>query len=233
MKTIKRIKDGIKRRVELYRVKLKFQDVRYSSPVFHNRIPSPEFVYRDDNSNYISSFINHKRTDTTPWDIDEKSDTSRITRTDSGMHLYSQFKHENWMCFFYRDVKGRCSFSFDVEDHTGLDEIQVSFRCDSLRQRYRFMICNNKTAVFEVIKNSRFYKFVRQRRCSVPLNEKHNIMVVVDGDRYSFLVDKKPVISVRDRKNLIGNIKDNKMIMLFYNRNGEINCDVSAVEMQY
>ena len=137
------------------------------------------------------------------------------------------------MCFFYRDVKDRCSFSFDIEDHKGLDEIQVSFQCSNMRNRYRFMIRNNKTAVFEVIKDGRFYRYVKQRSCAVPLDEKHKISVVVDGNHYSLLVDKKPVLSLRDRKNLIGNVKDNKMIMIFYNRNGEINCDVSAIEMQY
>ena len=59
------------------------------------------------------------------------------------------------------------------------------------------------------------------------------ISVVVDGNHYSLLVDKKPVLWLRDRKDLIGNVKDNKMIMIFYNRNGEIDCDVSSVEMQY
>ena len=230
---IKRLIDCIKRRLAEYRVKRNFQDVCYTSPEFHNSIPSPGFVYRDDNSTYISSFIKHEKTDTTPWDIDEKNDISHITYVDSGMHLYSPSKKENWMCFFYRDVKDRCSFSFDVEDHAGLDEIQVSFHCDSLRERYRFMIRNNKTAVFEVIKDGRFYRYVKQRSCAVPLNEKHNIMVVVDGDRYSLLVDKNPVLSVRDRKNLIGSAKDDKMILIFYNRNGEINCDVSNIEMQY
>lgn len=230
---LKRIIDGIKRRLAEYRVKLNFRDVCYSAREYHNIILSPEFVYRDDNSTYISSFIKHEETGVTPWDIDEKSDISRISYIDSGMHLYSRLKKENWMCFFYRDVKDRCSFSFDIEDHKGLDEIQVSFHCDSLRERYRFMIRNNKTAVFEVIKDGRFYRYVKQRSCAVPLDEKHKISVVVDGNHYSLLVDKKPVLSLRDRKNLIGNVKDNKMIMLFYNRNGEINCDVSAVEMQY
>lgn len=230
---IKRIIEGVKRRLVEYRVKRIFPDVRYSSPEFHDRIPSPEFVYRDDNSTYISSFINHENTNVTPWEPDEKSDISRITHTDSGMHLYSQSKKENWMCFFYRDVKDKFSFSFDIEDHTGLDEIQVSFHCSSLRERYRFMIRNNKTAVFEVIKDGRFYRYVKQTNCDIPLNEKHRITVVVDGKHYSLLVDKKPVISARDRKKLIEIGKDNKMIMIFYNRDGEINCDVSSVEMQY
>ena len=57
--------------------------------------------------------------------------------------------------------------------------------------------------------------------------------VVVDGNHYSLLVDYKPVLSVLDRKKLIEIGKDNKMIMIFYDRNGEINCDVSSVEMQY
>lgn len=230
---IKRIIGGIKRRLAEYRVKLNFQDVCYSSPELHYSIQSPEFVYRDDNSTYISSFIQHEETDVTPWDLDEKSDNSRITYVNLGMHLYSPSKKENWMCFFYRDVKAGCSFSFDIEDHTGLDEIQVSFNCSSLRERYRFMIRNNKTAVFEVIKDGRFYRYVKQRSCAVPLDEKHNITVVVDENHYSLLVDKKPVLSVRDRNNLIGNVKDNKIIMIFYNRNGEIDCDVSSVEMRY
>ena len=137
------------------------------------------------------------------------------------------------MCFFYRAVKDRCSFAFDIEDYAGLDEIQISFHCSSLSERYRFMIRNNKTAVFEVIKDGRFYRYVKQKACAIPLGEKHNIEVLVDGNHYSLLVDKKPVLSVRDRKKLIGNVKDNKMIMIFYNRNGAINCDVSSVEMQY
>ena len=230
---IKRFINGIKRRFAEYRVKLNFQDVCYSPSEFHNSIPSPEFVYRDDNSTYISSFIKHEETDVTPWNIDEKSDISRITYIDSGMHLYSQAKKENWMCFFYRAVKDRCSFAFDIEDYAGLDEIQISFHCSSLSERYRFMIRNNKTAVFEVIKDGRFYRYVKQKACAIPLGEKHNIEVLVDGNHYSLLVDKKPVLSVRDRKKLIGNVKDNKMIMIFYNRNGAINCDVSSVEMQY
>lgn len=230
---IKRLIDGIKRRLAEYRVKRNFQDACYTSPEFHNNISSPEFVYRDDNSTYISSFIRHEKNGTTPWDIDDKNDISRITYVDSGMHLYSPSKKENWMCFFYRDVKDCCSFSFDIEDYAGLDEIQVSFNCSSLRERYRFMIRNNKTAVFEVIKDGRFYRYVKQRNYAISLNEKHNIKVIIDGNHYSFLVDKRPVLSVRDKNNLIGNVKDNKMIMIFYNRNGEINCDVSAVEMQY
>lgn len=230
---IKRIIDGVKRRLAEYRVKRNFRDVCYSSPEFQTRVPSPEFYYRDDNSTYISSFIHHEKTDITPWDNDDKSDRSRVTPTDSGMHLYSRSKKENWMSFFYRDVKDRCSFSFDVEDHTGLDEIQVSFHCSSLKERYRFMIRNNKTAVFEVIRDGRFYRYVKQKNCEIPLEEKHRITVVTDENRYSLLVDEKPVLSVRDRKNLIGNNKDNKMIMIFYNRDGEINCDVSSVEMQY
>lgn len=230
---IKRIIDGIKRRLAEFRVKLNFREVCYSAREYHNIISSPEFVYRDDNSTYISSFIKHEKNDMTPWDNDEKSDMSRVTYVDSGMHLHSPSKKENWMCFFYRDTVDRYSFSFDVEDHTGLDEIQVSFHCSSLRERYRFMIRNNKTAVFEVIKDGRFYRYVKQKDCAIPLDEKHNIEVLVDGNHYSLLVDKKPVLSVRDRKKLIGNVKDNKMIMIFYNRNGEINCDVSSVEMQY
>ena len=77
---IKRVINSIKRRLAEYRVKLNFQNVCYSSPEFHNSIPSPEFVYRDDNSTYISSFIKHEETDITPWDI-KNSD--------------KKFKHDN------------------------------------------------------------------------------------------------------------------------------------------
>ena len=120
---IKRILYGIRRRIAEYKVKRSFADSHFAEPEFHNKASSPEFCYRDDNSAYISNFIKHEKTDISPWDADERSDTSRISYVDSGMRLYSKTKKENWMCFFYRDPPKRCSFSFDIEDHVGLDEI--------------------------------------------------------------------------------------------------------------
>ena len=228
---IKRVIGGVKRRIDEYRVKRNFADAEFSQPEFQNKNLFPEFYYRDDNSTYVSSFIRHEETDVTPWDEDNKSDKTRISYTDSAMRLFSKAKKENWMCFFLKDVKEKYSFSFDIEDHSGLDEIQVSFNCSSLKDRYRFMIRNNKTAVFEVVRDGRFYRYVKQKSCEIPLNEKHSITVTVDKNRYSLSVDKEPVISVRERKNLLGS-SGNNMIMIFYRRDGEINCDVSSVVME-
>lgn len=167
------------------------------------------------------------------WDWDDTSDTSRISYVDDEMHLYSRSRKQNWMCFFSEDVNKNCMLAFDIEDYSGLDEIQVSFYSKGLKDRYRFMIRNNRTAVFEVVKNGVFYKYIRQKKCDITLGEKHNIKVITCGKCFAFFVDEKMVFSLRCRKDLIDNTNDNRMIMIFYNKDGEINCKVSSIVMGY
>ena len=139
--------------------------------------------------------------------------------------------NDNWLCFFLLDKNyDNYLFSFDIEIFTEFTEIQFAFRYQDLCNRYRFMIRDNREAVFECVYKGEFYHNI----CNIPFTlekkRKHHVQIYVKDGHYQFLVNHVCLISVKELAPLVSGT-DMALILWNVDDTRPIKCNITNISL--
>lgn len=198
-----------------------------------------DWVYKDEKWNFIAN-LDEYRTAMKRGTIMEYPDNNctyndkcKIYVDQSRIHVNTDELNNNWLCFFFNQVSASSwKLSFTVSIENAFTELQVSFNYVDLGNRYRFMIRDNKEAVFEVVKDGEFFHRLYQKRLSLDYNREYKFEIIRQEKKYLWLIDNKPILRVKEKRDLF---KQNayKQCLILYNstNNAAIRCDIKDLSM--
>lgn len=217
---------AIKKNYRASECKQKELNEKKEIPFFRN------YVYKDERWNYVAHMaeyldcIRYRK----PVLLENNScdSTDRCLVTDErAVSVFSSSKMENWVYFASEEPLGHnYVFSFDIRLLTEFSEIQTAFCYRSLGDRLRFQIRNNKEAVFECIREGKFYNHIFSKPVTLSLHEFHHISLKVFKNEYSYLVDGQEIFHIKSWR------KDRRMgkglCLILYHRDlsSEVRCEI-------
>jgi len=141
-------------------------------------------------------------------------------------------RKNNWICFFSEQLpNANWFFSFDVSIEHSFTELQISFKYKDLGNRYRFMIRDNKEAVFEIVYNGEFYHRLIKLNYVLECGRIYKFMIIREDNTYLWYIDGNLIMGVQERKMMI---KENKCGLILYNATDKcgIDCCIRNIELQ-
>lgn len=124
----------------------------------------------------------------------------RINPADNAINIKSQGLSNDWIYLTTHKKKfDNCRVSVKVRFNSIFKEFQIAFRHHSLLERLRFRIIDGSSVVFEIVTKGFFSEPIQQIPFAIEIGKIYDIdLVCVEGD-YSFSIDKKVIMSIRDR----------------------------------
>jgi len=205
-------------------------DITPENRDFDIDIDSNSFIFRDESWEHINTFTGDN--DLYCWNQNHNSDTNRVDVKNNAIHIISKKKENNWNCFFYRNVSAydfKCEFSFETKEN--LDEIQVAFNCSDLSNRCRFMIRNCNNAVFEIVNNGIFYRYIREKKIDILPNTEYTMSVTKIGTNYQLRINNELLFSVNDESSIKFG-RDLGIIVYNRNDNNNVNIRLSDIDIK-
>lgn len=143
----------------------------------------------------------------------------------------SPSQSNNWLCFYFHQLHPtRYVLTFDIEIATEFTEIQLAFRYQDLGNRYRFMIRNNREAVFECVYRGTFYHSIRQIPYHLELGIKNRIQLVVLDHQYQFIINDMQIFSIKETVPLVSG-QTMSIILWNEHNNSPIQCTISDISL--
>lgn len=138
----------------------------------------------------------------------------------------------NWICFFTEQIPNmNYVLSFDASIEHPFTELQISFRYKDLGNRYRFMIRDNREAVFEVVYRGEFYHRLIKFDYALEYGRIYQFIIIVENNKYLWYIDGNLIIGVEERDTMI---EDNKCGLILYNATAEcgIDCSIRNIKLR-
>lgn len=109
-----------------------------------------------------------------------------------------QLNNENWLAFIVKRMPKKYSIEFDYKPMQSFCEFQVAFNYESLLNRNRFIVMENKQILFDDISQGRFFKPLKGKYSEqIFENGKFNhVRVVCSPNYYEFIVNDKTIMTV-------------------------------------
>ncbi len=193
-----------------------------------------ELVYKDDSWNYISNLIKYMEYVYKKKNFfleDNKILNNRFEKKGDILRINSAPKDNNWICFFYNPKKKSYKLEYEFITYSSLEEIQVAFKCKNLGERYRFMIHNNKEAVFECVHRGVFYLNIFKKIFKIYKGKKYRVTLIVNENTFEYYINEKLIYSIVEDGSLING---DDVIIIFYNKESKdgvnvdlLNCNIS------
>lgn len=191
--------------------------------------------YKDDTWNYIKDlviyldYIYQKKNFYLNDNIIERK---RYSIDNDIIKIESLKEKNNWICFFYKPERKNYKLEYEFISYTDLEEIQIAFKCENLGERYRFMIHNNREAVFEAVHRGVFYLDLFKKEYIIEKGVKYKVTLIVDANNYQYYIDGKLIFSIKENGSLI---KGDDIIIIFYNKHSKdgIKVDFTSCHISY
>lgn len=192
-----------------------------------NRFQLDRVTYKDETWSYIKRLdeyrINMKKGIYLQFDDNFCTPKSKckINSEKKEISVATLGRKNNWICFF----------SFDVSIEHSFTELQISFKYKDLGNRYRFMIRDNKEAVFEIVYNGEFYHRLIKLNYVLERGRIYKFMVIREDNTYLWYIDGNLIMGVQERKMMM---KENKCGLILYNATDKcgIDCCIRNIELK-
>ena len=193
-------------------------------------------VYKDENWNYIKNLTQYRemlaKGKEPDWE-DNACESGKYVIEGNCIKVRTEAVPDNWLCFFIdRELPSSYELSFDISVATEFTEVQAAFNYEDLGNRYRFMIKDNRTALFEAVYEGDFLGPFAEVPYSLKLNTKHRICVRVLENVYELLIDGEKVLAVsEDGGPAVGG---GRACLILWNRDDapEIDCEISDISIR-
>lgn len=137
------------------------------------------------------------------------TNNSKVFKSEGGIHCKSRGKKNDWIFIkFNRILSSPYLVEFNAKVLTETTEFQFAFNYQSIGERYRFNLINNKILNFEVVHAGFFHNKIFSIPYSLTIGKQYKFNVIIENNIFSFLVDDETILSVRQKKRIIesGNI---------------------------
>lgn len=129
----------------------------------------------------------------------------KMEKTDSTLHIKTGTEYDTWAYLVSKRKQPEIySIEFDFITHTQSQEtLQLCFAANSLAQRFRFNLENNKTIKFDVVDHAICQYWPRKDLwqnfrfpCSIPLHVPIHVKLECINNKFALYFDKKLIIAV-------------------------------------
>lgn len=141
---------------------------------------------------------------------------------------------ENWCVFVFDEFPNQFVFEFDVILKQVIQEFQLAFNYQDLRNRNRFLILENKTVAFDLIKDSYFYPIIHEKKYDTVLKigDYNHVKFIKNKTEYCLEINSEIIFLVYERKRIIDG---NKMALILWegSKNRRMNCAIKNLKLSY
>lgn len=193
-------------------------------------------VYKDENWNYIRNLAQYRELlavgKQPDWE-DNVCESGKYVIEGNAIKVKTEAVPDNWLCFYVdKELPSSYELSFDISVATEFTEVQVAFNYEDLGNRYRFMIKDNRTALFEAVYEGDFLGPFAEVPLSLTLNTCHRICVRVLENIYELHVDGEKVLAVNDDGGR--GISGERACLILWNRDETpgIECEITDIRIR-
>lgn len=164
-------------------------------------ITTTDFCFFDEKDKYVANIEKYffKRFYHIPFHYQKPSyPFSKVFPIENGLEFKSKGLSNDWAYLYTEKISGDFKLDFDLILKTEFKEFQIAFKHQSLFERLRFRIVENKKLEFEVVSSGVFYNHLIVTPCSLEINKKYHVCVIVFNYQYSFILDDKPLLIIND-----------------------------------
>lgn len=193
-------------------------------------------TYKDENWNYIKNLREYQKylsVNKHPDWSDNDCESVKYTIEDDSIRVKTEALPDNWLCFFInRPLPDSYEISYDISINTEFSEVQLAFNYKDLGNRYRFMVKDNKKALFEAVYEGDFLEAFAEVPFSFNLGQTYNVCVRVMGNIYELLIDEQRVLAVENKGNRL--ISGDKACLILWNETDstEIDCEIRNIRVR-
>lgn len=216
--------------VDIKNVLCNYNSVKTIVPLSFN----DEFTYKDETWNYIKE-LHHlflRKAIGLAKSIENNSCTNSkvFVIGDNKLQFVSRGISDDWIyCIYNKSISNKSVLEFDCVINSIFTEFQIAFNHESIFERYRFRVVDNKELVFEVISGGFFFNDIYSVEFSFELQRQYNIKVVLNENQYSFVVDGEVVLCVEENRVIDGELG---FALILWDNNKESNIDVCFKNMK-
>lgn len=146
----------------------------------------------------------------------------KVKLADASIKCNSSGKKNDWIFIkFKKELTTPFLVEFDALILTETTEFQFAFNYQSIGERYRFNLTNNKTLSFDVIHQGFFHNHIFSVPFSIKLNQQHNFKILVEESVFSYFVDDEMILSISQK---IPIIKNGQIVFILWD-SGKSNID--------
>lgn len=130
---------------------------------------------------------------------------------------------ENWLVFVWKQLPDNYVLEFNYYPSTLICEFQLAFCYSDLRNRNRFLVLENNTAMFDLVKEGYFYPNIYKKDMNkiFDIGGRNHVVLCVTKHRYEFSVNgvllyaievKKPILEGKDLALILWEDQHNRLI---------------------
>lgn len=141
--------------------------------------------------------------------LEEDTICDKVKLTSESFTCKSSGKKNDWIFIkFEKVLSAPFLVEFDASISTETTEFQFAFNYQSIGERYRFNLTNNKSLSFDVVHKGFFHNHIYSVPCSLKLNTPYNFKILIEDFVFSYFVNDKMILSVYQKKKILksGNI---------------------------
>lgn len=228
---LRRKYDAVKRN---FRISEYSQSIEESGLHLDNDEIIDSFIYKDETWNYIKNIHEYLKSISLGLPIkyeDNFCGEQKYQVIDDKIVVNSKNKNDNWLSFYLRDMLPKqYMFRFKIKLFSEFTEVQLAFRYETLGERYRFLLRDNKELAFESVHKGEFYHSL----LSVPMRfikgKEYEFKVYVLQSSYVIFINGKVIFCVTEKKHFSSG---NDLCLILWNStdNAPIECVLSDFEL--
>lgn len=116
-----------------------------------------------------------------------------------------QENNENWLAFIVDAVPEEFSFEFDYVQQSAFCEFQIAFNYESLLNRNRFIVMENKEVLFDDISTGHFFKPLKTNKKNDTIFKNgvwNHVEIICTNRCYEFRVNNVNIMTVSVKKRI-------------------------------
>ncbi|SCW65308.1 Membrane protein involved in the export of O-antigen and teichoic acid [Ruminococcaceae bacterium YRB3002] len=193
-------------------------------------------TYKDESWNYIRDLRKYQeylmRGKHPDWE-DNICISSKYSINGDIITVDAPATNNNWLCFYINEqLPDSYEISYDICLHTEITEVQLAFNYVDLGNRYRFMIKDNRTCLFETVYEGYFLDPYIQVPYKLSLDRNHRICVRVIYNIYEMYVDGERILAVEE--NGKRSVDGDRACIILWNETDSvgIDCEISNIRIR-
>lgn len=139
---------------------------------------------------------------------------------------------ENWLVFIWKKLPDNYALEFDYYPSNLICEFQLAFNYSDLRNRNRFLVLENSTALFDLVKDGYFYPIIYREDMNkiFDIGGRNHVILCVTKHRYEFSVNGILLYAIEVKKPILEG-KDLALILWEDKHNRLIDCRIDGIEL--
>lgn len=208
----------------------------FTNDLVQNKRLEELLLFKDESWNYIKNLPQYQRLlskgQHPDWE-DNVCDVGKYSISGDIINVKAKACSNNWLCFYINEsLPDEYELSYDICIHSEFTEVQTAFKYADLGNRYRFMIKDNNTCLFEAVYEGDFLDSFVEVPFSLELDKKHRICVRVKENIYELYIDGESILAIGETGEK--SISGNKACIILWNKTDstDIDCEISNISIR-